>query len=132
MWEVGSQPHWTDEKTEAKKRVKGLVKVTLGVAGFPSTSLQDLGLGVSTPHHLLQFVTDKGPPIITQLPPLPPEVRLASLSLSEQFGFGLRTRNFCPKPPNGKRVKRGEEILQRQKAGKKHFSGSNQQKLTLA
>ena len=86
-WEVGNQLQWTDEKTEAKKSIKGPVKVTLGGAGFSSTSSQGPGLGVSAPHHLLQFVTDMGPPETSQLLPLPPEVRLARLSLSEQFEF---------------------------------------------
>lgn len=62
-----------------------------------------------------------GPPVTKQLPLLPPEVRLASPSLSELSGFGLKTSNFCPEPPNGKNVKRGEEILQRLRVGEKHI-----------
>lgn len=108
-WEVGNQLQWTDEKTEATKRIKGLIKDTLGGAGFSRTSSQGPGLGVSAPHHLLQFVTDMGPPVTSQLLPLPPEVRLVRPSLSEQFGFRWKTRNFCPEPPNGKRVTRREK-----------------------
>ena len=63
MWEVGNLLQRTDEKTEAKKRIKGLVKVTLGSAGFSRTSSQGPGLGVSAPHHLPQFVIDMGPPV---------------------------------------------------------------------
>lgn len=87
MWEVGNLLQRTDEKTEAKKRIKGLVKVTLGGAGFSRTSSQGPGLGVQLlitfPSLSLTWV----PRDISQLLPLPPEVRLARPSLSEQFGF---------------------------------------------